>query len=722
MIKANRPADRPAPRMSADPNDPAASLLAARAPLQAGRHAEALALLRPHLQRFPADARGWALAGRCARELGQLAEAEAAQRRALQLAPGFAAAWLELGLLRRAAGDLTGAEAAFRQALLHEPDQRAAQFELAQTLAAAGRHEEGLALVSPLATADPEALAPALLAAQLRLACGDAAAAREAFDALLLRDPALLPALDGAYWARVRLGGEQDDRLRLATRLAEIEDRAPRWLNVAQEAQQAGDFATARAAITRATRADPDNLAARWAAFQLPETVAPIDDAAVDAYRQRWEEGLGEFARIDFQRPEHAQQVAGCLGYCTAFYRHYLGDELADPGRYGRLVHRMMAALDTGIPSRPLRRGRRRIGVVSPHLREHTVARLFVPLLEALDRKHFELVVFSLDDRDDAWSRRLRAIARMETGAAALPEWRRRIVAAELDVVVYPEVGMDATTLALAALRLAPLQLALWGHPVSTGLPSIDLFLSADALEPADAQNRYTETLVRLPGLGHGLREANLPAPRAPDLWQPDPQRIDLLCAQTVFKLLPRQDRLFARLLAALPEARLHLLADHRPAVCDWLRARMAPTLAAAGADPDTQLHIHGFVDHARYLGLAGVCRLNLDTIGWSGGMSALDLLAQGLPTLCLPGESMRSRQTAALLQRLELPELIARDEDDYVAKAITLARDPARCAALSATLRERRGRLFAEPATIVSFNTLLAGVQRLPDGTLCLP
>lgn len=708
--------------MSADLNDPAASLLAARAPLQAGRHAEALAMLRTHLQRFPDDARGWALAGRCARELGQLGEAEVAQRRALQLAPRFAAAWLELGLLRRAAGDLAGAGAALRQAVQHEPGNRAAAFELVQTLAMGGDHLEALQRLAPLRAADPEAMPLALLAAQLRLELGDSAAARDGFDALLVRDPRLLPALDGAYWARARLGGDDPARLTLATRIAEVEDRAPRWLNVAQEAQQAGDFAAARAAIARATQADPDNLAARWAAFQLPETVAPIDDAAVDAYRLRWEAGLAAFETIDFQRPDAAMQIAGCLGYCTAFYRHYLGDELTEPGRYGRLVYRMMAALDAGIPLRALRTGRRRIGVVSPHLREHTVARLFVPLLESLDRERFELVVFSLDDRDDVWSRRLRAIARMQTGPAALPEWRRRIVAAELDVVIYPEVGMDATTHALAALRLAPLQIALWGHPVSTGLPSIDLFLSADALEPADAPTRYTETLIRLPGLGHGLREDDLPTPRAPDLWQPDPQRIDLLCAQTVFKLLPRQDRLFARILAALPEARLHLLADHRSAVCDWLRARMAPTLAAAGAKPEDQLHIHGFVDHARYLGLAGVCRLNLDTVGWSGGMSALDLLAQGLPTLCLPGESMRSRQTAALLQRLELPELIADDEADYVAKAITLARDPARCAALSDALRERRGRLFAEPATADALNTLLAGVQRRPDGALRLP
>ena len=61
---------------------------------------------------------------------------------------------------------------------------------------------------------------------------------------------------------------------------------------------------------------------------------------------------------------------------------------------------------------------------------------------------------------------------------------------------------MDATTAKLAALRLAPVQAASWGHPETSGLPTIDYYLSAQALEPADAQENYTEKLVALPNLG----------------------------------------------------------------------------------------------------------------------------------------------------------------------------------------------------------------------------
>jgi len=61
---------------------------------------------------------------------------------------------------------------------------------------------------------------------------------------------------------------------------------------------------------------------------------------------------------------------------------------------------------------------------------------------------------------------------------------------------------MDSMTLRLAAHRLAPLQVASWGHPITTGLPTIDLYFSGEMLEAPDADTHYRERLVRLPGTG----------------------------------------------------------------------------------------------------------------------------------------------------------------------------------------------------------------------------
>ena len=90
----------------------------------------------------------------------------------------------------------------------------------------------------------------------------------------------------------------------------------------------------------------------------------------------------------------------------------------------------------------------------------------------------------------------------------------RRVAAEELDVLVYPELGMHADTFALAALRLAPVQVAGWGHPTTTGLASIDAFLSCAEMEPEGAQDAYRERLVGLPGIGTRYRRPRAEARR----------------------------------------------------------------------------------------------------------------------------------------------------------------------------------------------------------------
>src|SRR5438128_11043285 len=65
-----------------------------------------------------------------------------------------------------------------------------------------------------------------------------------------------------------------------------------------------------------------------------------------------------------------------------------------------------------------------------------------------------------------------------------------------LDMLVYPELGMDVTSFGLAALRLAPLQCAGWGHPMTTGHATIDAFFSCETMASGEAQRHYSEKLI----------------------------------------------------------------------------------------------------------------------------------------------------------------------------------------------------------------------------------
>ncbi|MBX3725751.1 MAG: hypothetical protein KF823_07515 [Xanthomonadales bacterium] len=471
-------------------------------------------------------------------------------------------------------------------------------------------------------------------------------------------------------------------RMQAAEAVAMAGGDAVAWLNLAFEHFAGWRFGHGHAALAESLRRDPGLLAARWLHFQFPEAPSPADEDDAERFRQRWEAGVAAFEAMDFRQPALRAQVFGCIGSAPAFYRHYVDDAVAAAKRYGRLVHRMMAALDPGEPARAMRSGRRRILFVSPNLFQHTVARLFLPLIEDLDAARFDVHLAHLGAESDAMTARARAAGTFHAGPRAGPQWRQLFAELAPDVIVYLDIGMHPLPQVLAALRLAPVQCVLWGHPVTTGLPTIDWFISADALEPADAQDHYSERLLRLPGLGNGLEPpAAAAAPPAPGT--------NLLCAQSVFKLMPAQDALFARVLAALPAARLHLIPHFDAGVRAGLLDRLRSCLAGHGIDADRRVVMHGYQPLDGFLALADGCAVNLDSIGWSGGMSGMDLLRRGLPTVTLPGRTLRSRQTAVLLERMGVAELIARDEADWCAKAIALAGDPGRRQDLSGQLRQ---------------------------------
>src|SRR4029453_14876143 len=104
----------------------------------------------------------------------------------------------------------------------------------------------------------------------------------------------------------------------------------------------------------------------------------------------------------------------------------------------------------------------------------------------------------------------------------------------ELDVLVFPELGMDHATFALAALRLAPRQLAGWGHPVTSGHATIDGFITWGDMEPPAAAVPHREALLRLPGIGTNYRRPDLPERADRARFGLPEDRVLLLCPQSL--------------------------------------------------------------------------------------------------------------------------------------------------------------------------------------------
>jgi CRISPR-associated protein Csy1 len=346
-----------------------------------------------------------------------------------------------------------------------------------------------------------------------------------------------------------------------------------------------------------------------------------------------------------------------------------------------------------------------RIGFVSAFFRDGTVGRYFESWLTDLPPARFEVHVYCLNGAQDALTARVCAAAHAVRHWAALPPSRMAamLAADALDVLVYPELGMDARTFALATQRLADRQCAAWGHPVTTGLREIDVYFTAEAMEPPGAQAHYRERVVGLPGLGtrYAMPVAPVDATRARFGLPADAPL--LLCPQSLFKIHPDNDALFAEVLAAAPHARLVLFEGRHPAITARYLARLDAALSAAGIDRPQRVSVLPQCGHADYLRLNTLCAAMLDTRHWSGGNTSLDALACALPIVTLPGNLMRGRQSAAMLEIVGVEDTIARDESHYVELAARLAADRAWRDALAVRIAAGRARLFDDPRPVAA-------------------
>jgi len=405
----------------------------------------------------------------------------------------------------------------------------------------------------------------------------------------------------------------------------------------------------------------------------------------------------------------------------TPFYLAYQGRNDRELQQlFAKLLCRLVAQNNASRIAEPAAPGERiRIGIVSAHVYAHTIWKLITRgWLTQLDRTRFQVSCYMVSGIDDAETNHARGICgirdeRFVAGARTIPAWRDTILADRPHVLLYPEVGMDPTTMHLAALRLALVQCASWGHPVTTGLPTMDYFLTADGMEPPDGDAHYTEKLVRLPNLSIYYEPvvvaAALTAREAIGLR---PDACVYWCGQSLYKYLPQHDQVFARIARQVPGSQfvfIDLLNTHRAK----FRGRLELAFAAESLRADEHCVILDRLSAEQFSSVLGLSDVYLDSIGWSGGNTTLESLEHGLPMVTIAGEFMRGRHTLAIAQQMGLDEAVVRSIDDYIALAVRLGNNPEERAAMHAKITDRKARVYRDVSAIRALEDFLEHVAR---------
>jgi len=479
--------------------------------------------------------------------------------------------------------------------------------------------------------------------------------------------------------------------------------RAPRnaviRLNFANALLRLGDYEAGIDQLALARELDPGSAAIAFADAQALPVIYDSEEQVCRA-RARVEDKLRALEADSWTLIDPASEVG-----LTNFYLPYQGRDDRDlQERLAQAYIRACPALTFTSPhcqfQHKRRKGRIRIGFVSAHLGSHTIGKLFQGLIDGLDRTAFEVISFSLSP-DSAVSPAGRGTADKEDHVVPIPSVLKQaqelIAAYEPDILYYPDIGMEPVSYFLAFARLAPVQCACWGHPVTSGIPNIDYFLSWSIHEPAGSAAHYSEQLKVFDGFcthylppifGSGRDRGVFGLPQKTTLY---------LCPQSLFKIHPGDDHLWGDILRQDPNGRIIFLGGQEAKWGDRLAARFRRTLPDVVDRIDILPRLSG-TDFFHILQLADVI---LDTPRWSGGRTSFEAAAAGKVVVTLPGEFMRGRFTMGLYRHMGLEDLVANSPRAYVELAVRLGTDGAERARQEARLRERSHHIFNNFETI---------------------
>lgn len=736
-----------------DGTSPRARQALGTALLKARRVDEAIAALSAAVGLDPTLVEGWVNLGVAQREAGDVVAAEAAYRRALDLAPDDVTALNNLGNILNDRGQRPQAIAAYRRALEAKPDYIEARVNLANVLRdegdvagaiellasaaftqsnhagvlsaygnalrAAERYDEAIEVLTRAVAAGPE-VAEAHNNLGLALAVKNRLEEAEPHfrrAAALRPDLAVIANNHGALLLRMFRFDEAIAALSNA--VARDPGYEEAMCNQAVAHYMLGQAADAIAIYRRVLARNPGNGFAKYGLAvtlledqRLAEAERAVREViAADPGNAMAHNTLGVLLLDQHFIPEAraAMKAAADVNTLSApiFYSNYAFASLYEPDldnaeifeihrEYG---HRYASAEpDRDHPHTHVRDPERKLTLayVSPDFRAHSVAYFFEALLEKHDRSRFEIVLYSNTTRRDSVTDAFRRAADrwVETVGLTDDAFIRRVRADRVDVMVDLGGHTSGNRLPVFAKGVAPVQITYLGYPDTTGVPAVGYRISdARADPPGTADVLCTEKIVRLPDCFHLYRPHGKAPPPAPA-----PHLKSGAVTFASFNVLPKVNgrtiAAWCEILKAVPGSRFYIKCKQLRD--ESVRARIRDEFADHDIDP-ARITMESFVPSVQdHLNQYALVDLALDTFPYNGTTTTCEAIWMGVPVLTLAGRRHSARVGLSLLTALGLAdEFVATSEDDYIARAVALGREPARLTALRPTLR---GRMAASP------------------------
>jgi protein O-GlcNAc transferase len=616
---------------------------------------------------------------------GDLDEAASAYRRSLELDALNADALVNLGIIYREKGQIEDAVTCLRHALELNPALAAAYNNLGIILKQKGLADEAIANFRKASHANPGSAGILLNLATV------------------LQEKGLLEDAVISYKKALEISPDSADVL----------------FHMGTAFLEQGKTDEASRIFDRVLQRKPRSFSARLAHCIARIPVIYGSEASLYDSRRNYSGELAALADAMFLDNSHdIEEAAEAIGSIQPFYLAYQNmNDRELQNIYGNIICSVMRLryphFAESRPMPPRREGEPiKVGFVSGYFYNHSVWKTLTKgWMENLDKARFELYgYYTWKSRDGETEIAKRHAKHFIENVFSFEDLCSFILRDNLHILIFPEIGMDPVTLKIASLKLAPIQCTSWGHPTTSGLPSVYFYLGSDLMEPPGAEKHYTEELIRLPNLSICYDPPALEqADRDRDYFGLDHDSLIYHCCQSLYKYLPQFDDVFPRIAQEVSSCKF-LFCSHPKSewITNQFKERLGRAFERSGMKADEWVVFLPFLALSEYNSLYSLCDVFLDPIGWSGCNSALEAISCNLPVVAFPGELMRSRDSYAILTMMDVKETIASSVEEYIQIASRLGRDPGWRKYISGKIALNKERVYHDKTCITSLEKFL--------------
>ena len=348
-------------------------------------------------------------------------------------------------------------------------------------------------------------------------------------------------------------------------------------------------------------------------------------------------------------------------------------DNLELNKKFVKLFKKIYPQLNIEIKLNEKNTDRIKIGFISEYFSNHTIGKLFRGTIFELNQNKFEIYIFHTNKTkkgkifSDFLSKEINYNLKNVILPNSFEEKVEMIKSKKLDLVFYPDIGMSSDLYFLTFIRFAKYQITSWGHPISTGNPNIDFFISSSKSEIKNAQSHYSEKLIFLDHMLYYYKPETSLTLNSDSM---NNQNI-YSCPQTLFKIHPDFDQMIKQILVKDKKAKIYFIKDSNKTLFNKLITRFKKTI---GSDMD-RIIFNETMSVENYLNHCGSSSVLLDPIIYGGGNSFYESMIYGTPTVTLPTNYLKNRLTLGAYNQMEVEDApIVNSPEQYVDKAVEIA------------------------------------------------